>query len=377
MRKSKHQLISLILSVTFFATMLPTTATCAISKPTIAAGMLFPEFSLRTPADPEAINYLGLINTAKTFSTNQINSSVLLVEFFNAHCPHCQEQAPIYNLLYDKIVDCGADCAQIKMIAIGVGNSTTETEQFRHSHEIRYPVFSDSNFTTWQAVGGKSAPLTVIIHQTGQHELGVVFSTHLGINKSYRHVYAELIDALEISDHELHELVELAKTNMPAPLAPGSSQALKKEVFAGLRQLGRVTGLKKIELTEHDNVYTALIHKDRKSRRLFAQIIERATACDICHDVKFICVFDTAGTIVDIVPLHLTKFGNKPWNADDIAKLKQRLLGRKLPDPQPFDAQVDAISSATISSAMIFDSIAEGKELYDALNLGKQEISDH
>jgi len=88
-------------------------------------------------------------------------------------------------------------------------------------------------------------------------------------------------------------------------------------------------------------------------------------------------IFDTTGTIVEIVPLQLTKYGNKPWDADDIAKLKQRLVGRNMSDPQPFDPQVDAISSATISSAMIFNSIAEGKELYDALNLDTQEHPDN
>jgi len=263
------------------------------------------------------------------------------------------------------------------MIAIAVGNTAEETEQFRQIHRIKYPVFSDSNFTTWRAVGGKASPLTIIIRQAEKSALGTVFSTHLGLNRSYRHVYAELIDALEITDADFHELVADARKNMPAPLAPDSPQALQNEVYAGLRQLGRVVGLKKVELEEYDNVYTAMVYKNRKSRRLFAQIIARATACNVCHDVKFIAIFDTSGIIVDIVPLQLPKGGNKPWDADDIAKLKQRLLGRHLSQPQPFDPQIDAISSATISSAMIFDSIAEGKKLYEALHLGKQENAEN
>jgi len=377
MRKSKCPLVSIMITVAVFAALVPTTASCAVNKATITLGMLFPELSLRTPADPALISYLGLTTTTETFSTNQIKSTVLLVEFFNTHCPHCQEQAPIYNQLYDRLAKCGEDCARIKMLAIGVGNSASEAENFRQRYAIKYPIFSDSNFTTWRAVGGKASPLTVIVHQDDTNKRSVVFSTHLGVNRSYRRVYAELNDALEIHDNELHALIESAKKAMPAPLAPDSPQALENEVYAGLRQLGRVTGLKKIDLAEHEHIYRALMHRDRKSTRLFAQIIERATACGICHDVKFIYIFDTTGTIVEIVPLQLTKYGNKPWDANDIAKLKQRLVGRNLSDPQPFDPQVDAISSATISSAMIFNSIAEGKELYDALNLDTQEHPDN
>lgn len=39
------------------------------------------------------------------------------------------------------------------------------------------------------------------------------------------------------------------------------------------------------------------------------------------------------------------------------------LVGTYLAAPEPFDPTVDAVTSATITSAMIFDSLAQGEEL--------------
>jgi len=81
MKTPAHHFVALILSVIVIAALLPPAAFCGVNKPTIATGMLFPEFSLSTPVDPAACNYLGLVNGAQTFTASQIDSSVLLVEF--------------------------------------------------------------------------------------------------------------------------------------------------------------------------------------------------------------------------------------------------------------------------------------------------------
>ena len=47
-------------------------------------------------------------------------------------------------------------------------------------------------------------------------------------------------------------------------------------------------------------------------------------------------------------------------------------LALALTAPRPFDPKVDAVTSATISSAIIFDSIAQGQALLEELrNKGK------
>jgi uncharacterized protein with FMN-binding domain len=56
------------------------------------------------------------------------------------------------------------------------------------------------------------------------------------------------------------------------------------------------------------------------------------------------------------------------WNATDTEKMRQRVIGRYLTAPRPFDPKVDAVSSATISSSIIFDSISRGEELLKELH---------
>lgn len=69
-----------------------------------------------------------------------------------------------------------------------------------------------------------------------------------------------------------------------------------------------------------------------------------------------------------IFPLQLTKWGNKKWTLNDVLKMRRKLVGSHLTSPPSFDAEVDAISSATITSAVIFDSFGQGKSLLQELS---------
>ncbi|MBW1801279.1 MAG: hypothetical protein JRJ85_11190, partial [Deltaproteobacteria bacterium] len=103
------------------------------------------------------------------------------------------------------------------------------------------------------------------------------------------------------------------------------------------------------------------------ARRLFAEVIGHPVPCDVCHDAHFIYVFDTSGKILRFLPLQLTKYGNEPWDEEDVAKMKDRILGLSILQPMTFDPAVDAVSSATITSAVIFDSIFQGREIIEEL----------
>jgi len=63
----------------------------------------------------------------------------------------------------------------------------------------------------------------------------------------------------------------------------------------------------------------------------------------------------------------LTKKGNKAWNDDDIVKMRKRLLGESISQRLLFNPEVDAVSSATITSAIIFDSLSQGASLLKEL----------
>jgi len=58
---------------------------------------------------------------------------------------------------------------------------------------------------------------------------------------------------------------------------------------------------------------------------------------------------------------------NRPWEEQDIKKMRGRLIGRSILEPRNFDAHVDSISSATLTAALIIDSVNRSKDLYEGL----------
>ncbi len=62
----------------------------------------------------------------------------------------------------------------------------------------------------------------------------------------------------------------------------------------------------------------------------------------------------------------------KHWNRKEVAFFKRRLVGKKLAADWTFHPKVDAVASATMTAAIIFDDLSQGKELLEelkALNL--------
>jgi uncharacterized protein with FMN-binding domain len=58
---------------------------------------------------------------------------------------------------------------------------------------------------------------------------------------------------------------------------------------------------------------------------------------------------------------------NRPWDEQDVEKMRRRLIGRSILEPRKFDAHVDSISTATRTAALIIDSLNRAKGLYEGL----------
>jgi hypothetical protein len=102
-------------------------------------------------------------------------------------------------------------------------------------------------------------------------------------------------------------------------------------------------------------------------KRLFAEVISRPTLCDVCHDVHFFYIFNEKGVVLDFVPLQLTKWGNEKWSEQDVQLMRERLKGRFIFTSFYFNPQLDAVTSATITSVVIFDELSRKKELFELL----------
>ena len=87
-------------------------------------------------------DYLG-IKTTEPFALNDIQTQVLIVEVFDFYCPHCQQEAPNVNRLYENIAADPYLKDHVKLIGIGVRNTTFEVNQFRKTFAVPFPLFPD------------------------------------------------------------------------------------------------------------------------------------------------------------------------------------------------------------------------------------------
>jgi len=331
-------------------------------------GQPFPEAQLSLDDDPEIQHYLGIGNPGN-FTLSKIHGELVLVEFLNVHCPHCQMQAPAYNELFKDIDAANESRDKIKMIGIAVGNLPYEVAAFRNAYQVRFPIVADKDFSIWRAVQGEATPYSVYVRQTEPGKPGIVAGTHLGLNTRYQALLKELVRLADTSPESMVARADQAAEKRHAIARLFSDDELEYRVrnaFVGAG--GNILNFAKLSLSSGRQVYAAQLRSGDRQRQLFAEIVSRQSVCDICHDVHFIYVFDIQGQVFGFDSLQLTKYGNVNWNTGEISSMRSKLLGKSLLRRHQYNPQVDAISSATMTSAIIFDSLNQGRELLEELH---------
>lgn len=338
---------------------LPTLA----EQETIAFGETFPDIPLPAPSSQQDRAYLGL-SDQESFVPSDIKGQVLLVELLNTHCPHCQMQTASYNELFNLIESNPETRGKIKMMALAIGNLPNEIDIFRTAFRVPFPIISDQTFRAWRAIGGSATPFSVYVRQDRSGSPGVVAGTHLGMNTHYEHLYQELTKLTTTDPKALREAGKKAEKVRSAIEPILDNDELQYRVRTALINTGgTLVNIRLLDLPSGRRVYVATMRQGDMTRRLFAEVTSRQSICDICHDVHFIYVFDDNARIIGFEPLQLTKWGNVNWDKGEVNKMRRNLIGHVLTMPPVFDPKVDAITTATMTSAIIYDSIGQGKEL--------------
>ena len=96
-------------------------------------------------------------------------------------------------------------------------------------------------------------------------------------------------------------------------------------------------------------------------------MVSRTSHCDVCHDVHFWYCFNSEGKIIHFSPIYLTKAYNQEWTENDLQMFRQRILNRSFDESFEFNPDLDAVTSATISSSLVFNSINKTKEILSKL----------
>jgi hypothetical protein len=335
----------------------------ANAKP-IGFAIPFPDLIFRQTLPPAEQAYLG-IPPRTVFSIKEIQADLIIIEFLSTYCVSCQRQTPVFNDLYQSIERDPRLKGKVKMIGIAAGNNPMEVEIFRKAYQVSYPVLMDLKFAAHSAVGSPRTPFTLWVRRD-PHGGGVVVSSHVGL--------MDLKTALDETKAVLQYNLALLKPKKGAiyqgdalkpPLTEEELMAKAKE---GMETSGgMVVEIEKIPLKDGDWIYAGKVDIATGRKNLFSKLASRRAVCDICHDTFFIYTFDSEGKIVEIVPIQLTKIGNRIWTQEDIRKLRERTIGKSILKPFPFDPGVDSVSGATITAALIFDSLDKAKEVYGTL----------
>ena len=357
--------------VLLFSSFIPFALSLVQSSPRgTKLGDPFPPYAFPPPTSSQDLAYLGL-SEGKPFTLGEIQADLIVLELLNIYCTSCQKQAPIFNEVFNLVERDPVMKGRIKWLGVGVGNNAGEVEFFRKAKGIPFPIITDIHFDFYGAIGGPGGirtPFTLLVRKDGKGR-EIIVDSHMGFRRNREEIIDGIKAALQYDMAYLRieegKRVVLPITEKLKPPIP--DEELLKKVKAGMTLPGGIVEEIRRIPPEAEYLYAGKVEVKGEKKHLFAKVVSWPPVCDICHDIHFIYVFDEEARIMNFIPLHLTKFGNRVWDQKDIEAMKSRLIGRSLLKPFEFNRDVDAVTRATITSVVIFQRLSKGKEIYTTL----------
>jgi thiol-disulfide isomerase/thioredoxin len=299
---------------------------------------------------PEDYGRLGLSQREGPFKLSDVGGKLLIVEFFNQHCLTCRRQAPSLESFFQNVLS-GDLADRVRLLTVGVGNRTKGLLQFRQELELTYPVAPDPFFERYMELGDPGGtPFTAfLLHRGGRW---VLADFHLGMQGDTELVARSRVFLEGRTDLDRLEKIVVTDDHRP-PLGLDEAGKKKRAQAFLARVAGDEVSIDAQDLPGEVRVYRAL-GRNGAPKGLYARIVSRDPVCDVCHAIHFLLAFDNDGRVRGFEPIHVTKYGNEVWGPEDNSRMDSLLSGRELKG-LAFDPDVDAVTSATMSSALIFD----------------------
>ncbi len=323
----------------------------------------FPDLEFYGLLDPGDYSLLDLGKSEGPFRLSEIAAEVLVLEFFNKSCVPCQQQVRQVQAFFEEIREKGL-WGRVRLVAIAAGNQPRYLGRYRKRRKLTYPITADPRFDQWRRIGDPGrTPFTVFLVQRGgrwllaRYSFGIQWKSEL-----LRHSLALLDFSGSLASPD---------SGVPAPMdsplvLPLEARAVREKAARLLRRAGNDENIQIRAITLRDGTRVFQGYRDGVPLPLFARVASRRPVCEVCEAVHFLFAFDDRGRVLGFEPIHVTKFGNEEWSEADARFFESRLKGRKMND-LPFDPEVDAVSKATMSSALIFDEIRRTVELLKLL----------
>lgn len=379
MRNIAHRLACTVIIYSLFSFMVPHQS-IAINAPLPSSkldlGKNIPTLLLVNTLTEQEREYLGIrqkgfsLLSKKQFALKDIQAEFILLEFLNRYCVSCLTQSLVLDSLYHKMQADPFLRHRVKILAIGVGNNEREVQQFREEKNFSFPMIPDPDFMAYDAIGDPGGtPYYLIVRKTPEGQL--LTESHLGLVPSEEQLFQKFKDLISF---------ETASLQLERPKDPGlegkkvnisltfTEKEIQEKIIQSIRRNkdGAQLQIKKIDLPEYGPIY--LVESSQESGwRWFARIYTRSPICDVCHPVHFLIIFDHLGVVMDLHPLHVTKYGNIPLASHEVTKLRERVVGRDLGRSYNFQPEYDSVTGATISISLIFNSLNKSSGLFRKL----------
>lgn len=352
--------------------MLALAAPSGAANDIVSPGDFFPDFQFSSELSTGDAAYLGVgdeIAAKGHFLAPDVWGDILVLELFNRFCFGCQQGAPIINKAYELAASDPTLSTRVRFLGVGVGNNLRTVSDFGREFGVPFPLVPDPRFSLLDALGNPGGtPYTIILRRTTEGMM--MMGAHFGVLDSAEGFVEEL---RMVAEGDIEELVANAE---PVELAVWVQKELKPELTDAqledlvLQSMARAgygsVGLYTVDLPDGEKIYVGQSGRGK----VFSRVISRLPVCDVCHPVHFILTVSSTGKIVDFDSINVTKYWNKEWTPEEVDWMRNRLLGQSVLTERLFDPQVDAVSTATISSSLIFDSMNRMGPLVKVLQEG-------
>jgi len=318
-----------------------------------------PAVQLRAVLTPEQRSYLGL-DVSVPFSVGAVRGDLVFVEFFNSSCYACALMAPVMDQVWRK-VEARADLKdRVCFVGIGVGNTDEQVREFHDRYDTPFPMLADTEFAAFDALGtSEGTPYLLLLRRSPDGTLAA--RAQVGYIAQADIVVTAIETALADTPPVDATPRELAGSGWRRLKPPLTEVELNARLIAAAAEAGLAGAVASpVKVSADESFYR--LTSDGKS--LWAMVAGRAKVCNVCHDIFFIVVFDDGGLVVNLAPILITKYKNVEFDAKDVAFLKTRVVGRPLSREIIFDPTVDAVTAATMSSALVFDTLRRLRETW-------------
>lgn len=330
----------------------------AESTPRLAVGNRFPDLTVETLLTPQDYASLGLAETSGPVSLGAIGGDLLIVEFFNKYCLTCWHMAPQLET-FSELLEPGGLGQRVKILSIGAGNNVKELQEFRREFGVEYAMAPDPMFDLFYALGDRAGtPVTFFLLR--KDDGWVIGEAHTGFYGD-----AALLARARVLLHSWDQPGTAPSRASAAIMAHSvANQEMVRQFLSRVR--GDDVRLQVLDLGDALFLYQA-VDAGGRPLGLYGRVGRRGPICDLCHPITFLLAFDDDGAVRGFESVNVTKFGNALWDEQDEARLRKRLVDRPVFN-LPFDPDVDAVTSATMSSALIFDEVRRSGEYLKRLN---------